>query len=138
MHLLRFLAMVAVLAAAAGSAAAQDSTTAPPRPARRLANEISAEQLRGSDAPSAYELVRSLHPNWLRPRARVEVMDGNVEALIPVYVDGTRLGGVDVLRGLMPGGLASIRFLDPSSAQLRYGSGHLNGAIVVTTRGREG
>jgi hypothetical protein len=53
---------------------------------------------------------------------------------IVVYLDGNRLGGVDELRGIGANTISSIAYLDAPSATIRYGTGHTQGAIVITTK----
>lgn len=55
------------------------------------------------------------------------------------YLDGARLGDIRTLEFVHYTAVESIRFLDASSATIRYGTGHLGGAVVVTTHnGPEG
>jgi hypothetical protein len=51
-----------------------------------------------------------------------------------VYLDATSLGGRETLRNIMTDEIESIQFLDARRATLRFGSGHVNGAIVITAR----
>jgi hypothetical protein len=55
-----------------------------------------------------------------------------------VYVNETRLGGLDALRGYPLLSVASLRYLDASQAGLLPGAGsaHVEGAIVIRTGGR--
>jgi hypothetical protein len=52
---------------------------------------------------------------------------------IAVYVDGNRAGGVEELRQVPATLVVSIEYLDAPSASIRFGTGHAQGAIVVTT-----
>ena len=56
-----------------------------------------------------------------------------MNAGIQVYVDGTRVGGVDALRRLPTMTIFSIRRYTGTEAQTRFGVGHSNGVIAVTT-----
>lgn len=88
---------------------------------------------------NAYQIVERLRPQWLRKRSgggsNEMGMNQEMEGDIVVYVDGTRIGGPQALRGIMADGVASIRFLNAAEAT-RYGTGHQHGAILVVTRSR--
>ena len=49
-----------------------------------------------------------------------------------IYVSGARYGPVGTLREMRPGNVERVRFMDPSQATNRYGTGHTGGAILVT------
>lgn len=65
--------------------------------------------------------------------AGTPVSAGTGQSEIAVYVDGNRAGGVDELRQLPASLVVSIEYLDGPSASIRFGTGHAQGAIVVTT-----
>jgi hypothetical protein len=65
--------------------------------------------------------------------AGTQVAAGMGQSEIAVYVDGNRAGGVDELRQLPASLVVSIQYLDAPSASIRFGTGHAQGAIVVTT-----
>lgn len=50
-----------------------------------------------------------------------------------VYLDGVRLTDIRTLDQIHYTTLKSMRFLDASSASIRYGTNHFGGALVVTT-----
>ncbi len=63
-----------------------------------------------------------------------QAVAGMGQSEIVVYLDGNRLGGVDELRGIGANTISSIVYLDAPSATIRYGTGHAQGAIVITTK----
>lgn len=65
--------------------------------------------------------------------AGAPVAAGTGQSEIAVYVDGNRAGGVDELRQVPASLVVSIEYLDAPSASIRFGTGHAQGAIVVTT-----
>lgn len=75
---------------------------------------------------SAYEAVEALRPIWLTRRGP----DGAVQ----IYIDDNQMGGVDVLRTVRLPSVALIRHMDGIQASARYGLGHEQGAILITTR----
>jgi hypothetical protein len=96
-------------------------------------NQITAEQVREA-APqhsTAYGMVESLRPLWLRKRGRSSVTN---EGDIAVYVDGSRYGTPASLRNIAAFSVDSMRFLPPAEATNRYGTGHVHGIIMVYTK----
>jgi len=53
---------------------------------------------------------------------------------VMVYVDGTKMGGVQELKRIPAQDVHEIRFLSGSDAQQRYGAGHAAGAIQVSLK----
>jgi hypothetical protein len=101
---------------------------------RARSNVITAEELAARDHSTALEAVQSLRPNWLRERGPVSIRHARAAEAI-VYLDGTRVGGVDFLRQIRANTVASIEFLGGTEATLRFGTGHVGGAILVSTPG---
>lgn len=103
---------------------------------------ITAEEIAKSSANNAYDLVKSLRPAWLRPRG-ISTGRPTVDAVgemgdpgggMGVYVDGVRVGGLDQLSNVEAQRIQEMRFLNASDATLKYGTGHTQGAIEVTTK----
>jgi hypothetical protein len=92
---------------------------------------ITAEELAKTAGSTVYDAVRQLRPAWeMRARNTTVV---RTQAQLIVYVDGTAYGGFDSLRLLKWSSVASVRYYSPGSAEARFGSGHLLGAIEVKT-----
>jgi hypothetical protein len=81
---------------------------------------------------NVYELVRNLRPRWIRTRG-VTHLPGQAGG-VQVYVDGTRLGGVDLLRDLPTAAIQNLTWVDPISAAGRWGPNHGDGVIEVSYR----
>ncbi len=132
------LVLVAALGwACSGATSAGSGTTADrPAPAQRYnANVITAAELSRISATSLEEAVRALRPTWLR-NAPSTIRPG-AEGTVVIYLDRVRLGGPENLRQINPMQVSEVRYYSPSEAELRFGPGHLHGAIEVTTaRGR--
>ncbi len=92
---------------------------------------ITQEQLH--QFTNAYEAIQALRPTWLRPRGVNSIRS---PSQVWVYRDGTRLGGVETLRGASILDIAEIRFYDAAAANQRWGVGHGAGVISVATRSR--
>ena len=83
---------------------------------------------------NAYDIVRQLRPEWLTRRA--PIVFGEITAqTVPVYLDDFRYGEIDSMRGIHVHTIASIRFVSPSIATSRWGTGHVAGVIQIITKG---
>jgi hypothetical protein len=71
-------------------------------------------------------------------RSTLDATEGDVgrsgAMTVMVYVDGTKMGGVQELKRIPAQDVREIRFLSASDAQQRYGTGHAAGAIQVTLK----
>ena len=95
---------------------------------------IAREEIEKGQWPNAYDLIRSVRPQWLRVRGRDTIV-GEAGA-VQVVLDNVRLGTTDALRTLPVGGIAYFQWLDGISASQRWGTGFGNGAIFISTRPR--
>jgi hypothetical protein len=128
MRSLRFLTIALLVAIAAGCASTSSTSR---RTASRDTRVLTAEEIRQSSAANLYEVIRAYRPEWLIKRGQTSI---NLEGDIVVYVDNVALGGPETLRTIDVQSVQSARFMTASEAQMRYGVGHMHGAIVVTTR----
>lgn len=112
----------ALLLLLVGGACATSGDGAP----RRDPDVISAEEIGNFVSTNAYEVVQRLRPNWLRGRNQADAP--------VVYVDGIRMGGVEVLRTLQTNRLSEIRHRGGPEATTLYGTGVGGGTIEVQTR----
>jgi hypothetical protein len=115
------------------------SASSRPRPSKQLylitPMEIEAE---GSRYATAYDLVKSLRPSMLltrsaptpRPAPGVPWQSRGVR----VVLDGLDFGNIESLTTISAQTVLEIRFLSPIDATTRYGTGHMDGAIVITSR----
>jgi hypothetical protein len=113
------------------TAACASSGTQRRTSARRDTRSLSAEEIRSSSASNLYDVIRSHRPEWLIKRGQTSI---NLEGDIVVYVDNVALGGPESLKSIDVQSVQFVRFLNASEAQMRFGVGHMHGAIVVTTR----
>jgi hypothetical protein len=125
----RLAALAALLVVTAACASSQ--TEARRTTGRRDARLLTAEEIKSSSASNLFDVIRSHRPEWLIKRGQTSI---NLEGDIVVYVDNVSLGGPESLKGIDVHSVQVVRFLNASEAQMRYGVGHMHGAIVVTTR----
>ncbi len=90
------------------------------------ATVISRDQLEPLAHLSAYDAVQRLRPTWLRARGS--------EGPPVIILDGSPMGGPDVLRTIQAESVARMVYVNGRDATTRYGTGYGGGAIEVTTR----
>ena len=119
-----FLGLALCLEACASSASARDG---------RSRDTITSEDIAGIQAITAFDAIRTLHPQWLRARGQTQGA-ADARALTPtVYLDGTRMGGLDILAVYQVRDIHEIRYLDPGRAAIRYGMGFPRGIIEIVS-----
>lgn len=94
-------------------------------------NLLTLEEIQGSTQADAHGIIQSLRPQWLRVRGPVNFSD---DSPIMVYMDGTRMGGPEVLRSIPTDTIEEIRYYSASQAQTRFGLDNVQGAIAIQTR----
>lgn len=122
------LRIVAGLAVVLAVGACGTFTRAP----RQENDVITREQMLSGNFHSAYEVVEALHSNWLTSKPLTLGVNGPPPVVL-VYYDAIRLGGVEELRGIQLAGVASIEHFDGPAATARWGVGHANGVILVSS-----
>lgn len=100
--------------------------------ARMDRNLLTREQIAETNRQNAYEVVESLRSNWLRTRGPTSL--NSSDAVVQVYIDDNRLGGVDALRTINTSLIQYIRWFDGIAATGRWGLDHGAGVIFVSTR----
>lgn len=114
---------------ASSGAISQQGQGVRPRPS---ADVITLDEIQRGDWQNAYELIRALRPRWLRAHGPDSILGETPD--IQVHVDGSQLGGTNMLRGISASDITSIRFVDPVSAAAQWGGDHANGAIIISTK----
>jgi hypothetical protein len=92
-----------------------------------------------------HQAIRSLRPHFLQGQRGPRTMPGDPprssiagrSTPTPViYVNGNRLGNLDVLSSILTVHVDHVRYLNPNTAAMQLGPGHDAGAIlVVLSRG---
>jgi hypothetical protein len=124
----RLVAAWAVLLFAASRCAAHAPRD---RPAALARDRLTQEDFLGHGFSTVFEAIDALRSQWLRERGPDSFSKpGHVQ----VYLDDSRLGGVEALRDLPLTNVLFIRHVDGVEAAARWGLDHGNGVIVVATR----
>ena len=97
-------------------------------------NLLSSEQMVAVNAPTAYEAVQRLRPEWLSTRgpAALTNLDPDV---VSVYLGGNHIGGPEALRNLRPDDVKELRYFEAAEAGARFGMGHSRGVIDIIMKG---
>ena len=104
------------------------ATTGGPRPAD--SDVLTRAEIDESGAETALDAVRRLRPRYLRGRTLVSVT--YPQASLPiVYVNGLFRGGLSSLGSILVHDIEEIRYVNPSDATTRWGTGHPGGVIHV-------
>ncbi|MDE3128916.1 MAG: hypothetical protein KGL38_12975 [Gemmatimonadota bacterium] len=131
---LQSLAAGLALAACAGTAGRAAGGPAPDP------NVITLAELQRASAANAYDAIQQVRPSMLRPRLAAEsssisaAQRNSDDYAVHVYLDDNRLGDISSLRGVPLSTIREIRYLDPSRAMQRFGSGNPGGVILLVTR----
>ena len=92
---------------------------------------------RASDAGNAYDIIAKLRPQMLVGRGTASPTDRTGETARPkIYVDNVQYGDLGSLRNIAANQVLEIRFVSASDATTRWGTGHMGGVIMVTTKRR--
>ena len=94
-----------------------------PRQAQPDRDVITREEIRSVPVTTIYELIERRRPEFLRA-ARGGTTPN-------VYVNGSRSGGIEILRSIRADNVETIRYVDAVDANLRYGLGNDSGVIEV-------
>lgn len=122
---------------AAASTAGEGAEAQAARPVRGTLNLIPSAEVEaaGGDILNAYDLVYRLRPSMMRYRNQTAGSTSTGEVTGPVaYVDDVRLGALELLRTVMRASVKEIRFVSPTDATTRWGTGHSNGVVQVITK----
>lgn len=97
-------------------------------------NLIGNWELRDLPDLTALEAIRRLRPNWLRAGSRpsIAVATGGNSRMPKVHLNGVPLQNLNELEQINAIDVREMRYLSGSDATTRFGTGYMNGAILVT------
>jgi hypothetical protein len=122
------LPLIAALAACFSSGAGRATLGNP--------DVILRDEILESSARNAFELVQTARPQWLRLRGMTTLSQAAGEQDIVVYLDNARLGFRESMGQVSLAAVEYLQFFDARMATQRWGGGHLNGAILISTQSR--
>jgi hypothetical protein len=91
---------------------------------------ITQDQLHEHRFSNAFEAVEALRGNWLQTHGTDSF---TAPSQVWVYLDNTKLGGIESLRSIEVAPIVFIRHYDGLSATARWGLDHGAGVIFVST-----
>lgn len=95
---------------------------------------IDRSEIAKSSAQNAYDAVRALRPAFLVSRGPTSLLRSRDSGTSPVlYLDNSGFGDLSTLRNIPIVGIFEIRYFSATQAQLRWGTDHPSGAILVLT-----
>lgn len=97
-------------------------------------NLIRADEIARVGATTALEAIQRLQPGMMVKQRGASSINFEDQAQITVYVDGSRLGGVEALSLIQAQSIVEIRFLSAAEATIKFGTGNSAGTIDITTR----
>jgi hypothetical protein len=81
---------------------------------------------------TALQMVERHRPQWLKGRGPIRPT--SAQPTVVVYVDSQKHGGIATLQRYTAAEIEEIRYLDAMEATRVFGTGHMVGAILLTTR----
>lgn len=81
---------------------------------------------------NALDAIRRLRPAWLRGGTRPAIAVGQTSTYPRVHLNGVPLQNIDELEEIDARDVREMRFLNGPDASTRYGTGYMNGAILIT------
>jgi hypothetical protein len=127
-HPSRLLITLAVAACASSACARSGGGGGSEGSPRRDANLITRDELDDVSDRSVLEVIQVLRPQWLR---RTGFRNG-----LPSAVLDNQRYELDILETMSPDEVFTIRFVSPSDASIRWGTGYPSGVIELRTRQR--
>ena len=94
------------------------------------ADEIDLEK---AAAWTAYDVIARLRPEFFRSRG-ASSLQSIAPATAVVYVDEMRFGELDALKSMSAHQIFRVQYINAADATTRFGTDHLGGAILITTR----
>lgn len=95
---------------------------------------ITEEEVVASFATTAYEVIRSLRPNFLTYRGETSFDRRTSRPYPNVYVDDQVFGPISILQSIPASDVSSIRLYRSAEAVTKFGTGNAGGVIAIVTR----
>ena len=124
------LAVVMIAAGCASSGGAGGAGAA-----TRNRNIITQAEIEQANGRTAFEVVQTLRPEYLRGRGVTSSSDNPSGGGEPsVFLNGTFHGGTESLGNISGTVIREIRFANARDATTKYGTGYPNGVIEIITK----
>jgi len=128
------LAAMAVASTLACATSGGSSGLRPGSPNKDIILESEIVAIAGGST-NALQVIQMLRPQMLRGRGAGSPTDDTGETSLPkVYVDDVAYGGVATLSNVNARLIKEIQFFSSRDATTKWGTGHMGGVILVTTK----
>jgi hypothetical protein len=136
------IGIIAAACASGGAGApAASSTASANAPRRGNPALITQEEIEAVHLETIYDVIERLRPNMLRTHGPMSRISGATPAdagasasHINVYLNGTWIRDVSMLRSIQAASVKQVQYLNASDATTRFGTGHVGGAILITSK----
>lgn len=134
--------IVLALAASLGAFGCASTATTAKQAKGNSSSMLTRAEIGTTNLTSAYDVVSTLRPAWLRPAGMTTTGLGvrggsSSQKQVLVYLDGMRLGGLESLRTITTTGITSMEYLSATQAATRVrdnGAEVASAVILVETR----
>ena len=96
-------------------------------------NVITADEVAGSTAQNAYEMINKMRPQYLKTRGRTTVLLDTPDRA-SVFMDGVLFGTPDALKTIATSQIREVRFYAATDAGIKFGSQYGAGVIDIKTK----
>jgi hypothetical protein len=98
---------------------------------------LTAEEISRTSALTAHEAIQILRPAFLRAQGPKAVLANPRSTIYPsVYLNGVYHGELETLKTMYVSDIQDIRYIEAKQATIMFGTGHVAGIIMVTTRSK--
>ncbi|MGI9043788.1 MAG: hypothetical protein ACR2GK_06640 [Gemmatimonadaceae bacterium] len=113
------------------------SSSSPTRVTQSSRDKITSVEIQHTSATSALDLVNKLRPQWLRQAGIASIGSGVRTQVTLVYLDGSRIGGLEALRSIPASGITGMEWIPATRAAIMLpdiGSDAISGVISISTK----
>ena len=82
---------------------------------------------------TAYDVISRLRPEFLRSRGQSSLTTPELTTAV-VYVNAMRFGELAALKTITADQILLVEYINAADATTRFGTDHLGGAILITTK----
>ena len=142
-----FARTLAAIVVACGTMSCSSASSGAPKTSAPKADPdvITITEIDSQPWRDAYDIVQVLRPSWFSRksgsastrRMGVSTSNSGIGAGLLVYIDNSRMGGVEALRQIRPASIESLTFMDAATATAKLpgvGMSVITGAIVARSR----
>ena len=96
-------------------------------------NVITEDEIVDAQAATMYDVIARLRPAYLRDRGVVS-FGGNTRDVATVFLNSQEYGPIGILRSVLPGEIAEVRYFSGIDAVTKFGRWYGTGVIQLISR----